>query len=267
MTTIKTDYQPVRVFAPVSIGNVSVGFDSLGLALQPVEGHFLGDVVSIEPHPDENCFELTGDFAQRLPADKKSNIVWDVLTTFEAEMNKLGRTTTTVKITLLKNIPVCSGLGSSACSVVAAYMALNEFYHQPFSQQELLKLMGHAEAKISGSLHYDNVAPCYLGGMQLMLNEQQDVAISLPLFDDIYWVLAYPDVIVSTQAARVLLPPKYDRSTLIRFGQNLAGFVAACFQQNKPLAFALLKDEVAEPYRAELLPDFHTCKNQLLAMD
>ncbi len=128
-------------------------------------------------------------------------------------------------------------------------------------------LMGQGEAKISGSLHYDNVAPCFLGGMQLMLNNQDQVAISLPLFKDVFWVLAYPDVIISTQAARVLLPPQYDRSTLIRFGQNLAGFVAACYQQDQSLAFALLKDEIAEPYRAELLPNFEQTKTQLLAMD
>ena len=39
----------VSVFAPASIGNVSVGFDVLGLAVQPVDGTLLGDVVSVEP--------------------------------------------------------------------------------------------------------------------------------------------------------------------------------------------------------------------------
>lgn len=31
--------------------------------------------------------------------------------------------------------------------------------------------MGEMEAEISGSLHYDNVAPCYLGGLQFMVEE------------------------------------------------------------------------------------------------
>lgn len=266
MTESSNNYQAVRVFAPVSIGNVSVGFDSLGLALSPIDGQLLGDVVEIEP-ADSNSFQLTGDFAARLPADKESNIVWQVLQAFENELNARQIAQVGVKITLHKNIPVCSGLGSSACSVVAAYAALNQFYQQPFSDHEMLLLMGQAEARISGSLHYDNVAPCFLGGMQLMLNNQKQVALSLPLFQDLYWVLAYPDVIVSTQAARVLLPPNYDRSTLIRFGQNLAGFVAACYQQDQDLAMALLKDEIAEPYRAELLPDFAQTKAHLFTMD
>ncbi len=260
-------HELTEVFAPVSIGNVSVGFDSLGLALRPIDGRLLGDVVRVELTSQESAFSLQGDFAERLPKNKESNIVWDVLVAYETALQQQNIKPVNVHITLKKNIPVCSGLGSSACSVVAAFVALNHFYNQPFDDNQLLMLMGQAEAKISGSLHYDNVAPCFLGGMQLMLHNQAQVALSLPLFEDIYWVLAYPDVVVSTQAARVLLPPQYDRSTLIRFGQNLAGFVAACYQKNQDLAFALLKDEIAEPYRAELLPNFQQTKEKMLAMN
>ena len=37
----------VSVFAPASIGNLSVGFDILGLAVRPIDGTLLGDVVSV----------------------------------------------------------------------------------------------------------------------------------------------------------------------------------------------------------------------------
>lgn len=258
----------VKIFAPVSIGNVSVGFDSLGLALQPVDGELLGDVVTVAAHDaNSSDFQLRGTFADRLPTDKESNIVWDVLLAFETALKQQNIKTTPVKITLDKNIPVCSGLGSSACSVVAAVVALNAFYDQPFGESKLLEMMGAAEAKISGSLHYDNVAPCYLGGLQLMLHDQPQKALSIPVFDQVYWVLAYPDVLISTQAARDLLPQQYDRKTLIEFGQNLAGFVAASYQQDLSLAFALLTDVVAEPYRAELLPNFKATKQALLEMN
>jgi homoserine kinase len=260
--------QAVKVFAPVSIGNVSVGFDSLGLALKPINGELLGDIVTIEPNSKpKNDFILTGTYANRLPADKESNIVWDVLKAFEHRLTEQNNTIVPLTLTLEKNIPVCSGLGSSACSVVAAVKALNEFYHQPFDDDTLLLMMGEAEAQISGSLHYDNVAPCFLGGLQLMLCNQKQASLTLPVFDSVYWVLAYPDVLVSTQVARDLLPKHYDRNTLIRFGQNLAGFVAASYQQNLELAFALITDEVAEPYRAQLLPNFDVTKKTLSTMN
>ena len=263
----------VTVFSPVSIGNVSVGFDSLGLALQPIDATLLGDLVTVEAtDTGSNVFELCGKFADRLPKDKESNIVWHVLQTFENYLLSLNVPIENVKITLHKNIPVSSGLGSSACSVVAAYCALNQYYNSPFDQSTMLQLMGEAEAEISGSLHYDNVAPCYLGGLQLMLNgqsnkEQPKVAQRLPVFEQVYWVLAYPDVLVSTQAARDLLPKQYDRATMIRFAQNLAGFVAASYEKDLPLAFSLITDEVAEPYRAELLPDYINTRAKLMAMN
>ena len=56
------------------------------------------------------------------------------------------------------------GLGSSACSVVAALEGLNAFHGAPLNEHDMLLLMGRWKGKISGSVpRYDNVAPCYLG--------------------------------------------------------------------------------------------------------
>ncbi|MDI8751987.1 hypothetical protein MJH54_30510, partial [Salmonella enterica subsp. enterica serovar Montevideo] len=42
----------------------------------------------------------------------------------------------------------------------------NEHCGKPLNDTRLLALMGELEGRISGSIHYDNVAPCFLGGMQ-----------------------------------------------------------------------------------------------------
>jgi len=259
----------VSVFAPISIGNLSVGFDTLGLAVSPVDGSLVGDIVHVSAAKDatgENSFVLCGSHADKLPQDKNSNIVWRCFLAFENALKTKTINSQALTIRLEKNIPVSSGLGSSACSVVAAFVALNKFYNEPFSQSELLNMMGLLEAEISGGLHYDNVAPCYLGGLQLMLNDPTKITQQLPGFDDCYWIIAYPDVEVSTRAAREILPAQYDRATLIEFGQNLAGFVDACYRQDKPKAFSLIKDVVAEPYRADLLPDFFKVKKTMAEM-
>ena len=39
----------LRVYAPASSANISVGFDTLGAAITPIDGSLLGDVVHIEP--------------------------------------------------------------------------------------------------------------------------------------------------------------------------------------------------------------------------
>lgn len=250
----------VSVFAPASIGNVNVGFDILGLAVKPIDGTLLGDVVTVSHSNSDNQLEVIGSFAKKLPGDVKQNIVWQCLSLFNEQLQASEQAVVTVKMVLEKRMPVGSGLGSSACSVVAALAGLNAFYekyHQfSFSEQTLLKMMGQMEAQISGSLHYDNVAPCFLGGMQLMVPDPEIISRNLPQFDDCYFVMAYPGIEISTKAAREILPSSYSRADLISFGQNLATFVDACHRGDKAQAFSVLTDVVAEPYRASILPGY-----------
>jgi homoserine kinase len=254
-----TTLMTLSVFAPASIGNLNVGFDVLGLAVKPIDGTLLGDVVSIEPS-HENKLIVIGEFANKLPGKVTDNIVWHCLVLYNQALEKAQQPIQQVQLTLDKKMPVGSGLGSSACSVVAALVALNEYYQQYFDEKTLLFMMGEMEAKISGSLHYDNVAPCYLGGLKLMVPDKQVICRDLPQFDDCYYVMAYPGINVSTKAARDVLPAQYSRADAITFSQNLATFVDACHRHDKEQAFSVLKDVIAEPYRKHLLPKFEQSK-------
>ena len=62
--------QPLSVYAPASVGNMSVGFDALGLALAPIDGTLLGDIVMLSPLPEgaeDWVLEVDGPFAAALP--------------------------------------------------------------------------------------------------------------------------------------------------------------------------------------------------------
>ena len=61
-----TTLMTISVFAPASIGNLNVGFDVLGLAVRPIDGTLLGDIVSIES-AEENKLIVIGEFANKLP--------------------------------------------------------------------------------------------------------------------------------------------------------------------------------------------------------
>ncbi len=256
----------VSVFAPASIGNLSVGFDVLGLAVKPIDGTLLGDVVTVE-HANEDSLVVIGAFADKLPKAKEDNIVWSCLQLFNQALIAINKTPIHVQMTLDKKMPVGSGLGSSACSVVAALAALNTFYAKferfSFDEKTILKMTGEMEAQISGSLHYDNVAPCLLGGLQLMVPDSDVISRVLPGFNDCFYVMAYPGIEVSTKAAREVLPTSYSRADVICYGQNLATFVDACHRQDKAQAFSVLTDVVAEPYRTDLLPKYQQAHDYL----
>ncbi|MPW36831.1 homoserine kinase [Vibrio sp. B1Z05] len=248
--------ESVCVYAPASIGNVSVGFDVLGAAVSPIDGTLLGDRVMVATGESEFSLKTAGRFVSKLPADAKQNIVYRCWQVFATEVARKGIALRHLEMTLEKNMPIGSGLGSSACSIVAALDALNQFHNNPLNETELLALMGKMEGEISGGIHYDNVAPCYLGGVQLMVEELGIISQEVPSFDDWYWVMAYPGINVSTAAAREILPAQYRRQDIIAHGRHLAGFIHASYSGQSKLAAKMIKDVIAEPYRQRLLPGF-----------
>ncbi|MGC6407359.1 homoserine kinase [Bisgaard Taxon 45] len=250
----------LRIYAPASSANLSVGFDTLGTAVSPIDGSLLGDVVQIEPIPIGFELDSAGYFVRKLPKEPQKNIVYQAYVLFSERLKLRNVQVRPLRLTLEKNMPIGSGLGSSACSIVAALVALNQFHGEPFSKMELLEMMGELEGRISGSIHYDNVAPCYLGGVQLMVQSLGNICQQLPFFDEWYWVLAYPGIEVSTAEARAILPKSYTRQDVISQARHLGSFVHACHTRQAQLAALMMKDVIAEPYREALLPNFADVK-------
>lgn len=246
----------VTAYAPASTGNVSLGFDILGLALKPIDGQLLGDRVTIFETAEQFSLKTSGRFAHKLPEDAKQNIVYDCFLGFQKALQAQGKTIPAVAMELEKNLPIGSGLGSSASSIVAALAALNAYFEYPLDKEQALALMGELEGQISGSIHYDNVAPCYLGGLQLMVESEHKISCDLPVFDDWYWTICYSGASVSTAAARDILPTQVEMKTAIAFGRQLAVFTDALHRGDREMAASMMQDVLAEPYRKELLKGF-----------
>lgn len=251
-----------RYYAPASTGNMSVGFDLLGAAFEPLDGSLLGDVLEIHGEAASLSLTISGRYLHQLPATDADNLVTQAFYAFE---QALGKPLPRLKLHLQKNLPVGSGLGSSACSIVVAFYAFNDYFGQPFSQSELLQLMAVAEGGVSGSVHYDNVAPSYFGGLQLMLPHSPKICRSLPWFADWQVVLCYPGTVLSTKAAREVLPKQLTLAHSIQFAGALSRFVSALYSQDREDAAAALQDWVAEPARLPLLPELLPLREALLA--
>ncbi|QCI25941.1 homoserine kinase [Buchnera aphidicola] len=249
----------IKIYAPASIGNINVGFDILGAAISPKNGTSLGDYITITPS-DTLKIKNIGRFAFQLPKNMKKNIVWKCWKHFR----KIIKTNTSVKITLEKNMPIGSGLGSSACSIVATLVAMNQFFNKPLNAIELLNIMGIIEGEISGEPHYDNVAPSYYGGLQLVINEDNFISQEIPFFKNWIWIVAWPGINISTSSARSILPMQYDKNTCIEHSRLLSGFIHASHTQQENLAIKLMKDIIAEPYRMQLIPHFLEMKQKIL---
>lgn len=241
-----------RYYAPASTGNFSVGFDLLGLALEPVSGELLGDVLEITGASQVFSLSQSGRYVHQLPANPDNNLV---RICFQAFAQKIAITLPPLAVHLQKNLPVGSGLGSSACSIAVACYAFNEYFKRPLNTAELLQLMAECEGGVSGSVHYDNVAPSLLGGLQLMLPGSAQICRSLPWFAHWRVAVCYPGTLISTKAARDVLPDAVSRATTIEFSGLLARFVSALYAQDEAEALASVHDVLAEPYRLQLIPE------------
>ncbi len=255
----------MKVFAPVSIGNFSVGFDLLGLAISPIDGELLGDIVTITSAENYDLI-CSGPYAHVLPKDKSTNLVTSAYKLFMQKMASKGLPTTSVSMHLEKRLPVGSGLGSSSSSAVAALYALNQYFGDALSIDDLLLMAGELEGLVSGSVHYDNVAPCLLGGLQLMTGYGLQPCVSVPFPETWQLVVSYPGIEISTKQAREMLPKQNDLATTIKFAQNLSVFVHALHSEDNDLAASVLFDVIAEPKRKQLIEGFDSYKDYAKSM-
>lgn len=253
--------QPVRrlrAFAPAGVGNFAAGFDVLGAAVAPVDGTLWGDTVEIAAS-DQTSLVCTGPFADRLPSDPADNLVLRTRDLFE---ERIGRPLPPLAFTLTKGLPVCSGLASSAASVTATAVGLNAWFGEPLGPAELLDLAGRAEGLASGAFHLDNVAPGILGG--LLLIPPQGLPRRLPFPEDLRIVVASPALALATREARAVLPREVPLALAIEHAQNLASLVHALHSGDRPLLRATLRDLLAEPWRAGLVPGFREAQKNAL---
>ncbi len=250
-------------FAPASTGNFSVGFDLLGAAFESLPGGaLLGDELIILGEAEQMQLTVQGRYVHQLPSDSQDNLVLQCFTAFE---QRIGRTLPKLRLQLNKHLPVGSGLGSSACSIVVACYAFNDYFGKPLSDSELLQLTAECEGGVSGSVHYDNVAPSLHGGLQLMMPTSRKLFRQLPWFDHWRVVLSYPGTVLSTKAARAVLPKTLALSHGIEFAGLLSRFVSALYAQDEVEALAALQDVIAEPARTPLIPELPAIRSALLA--
>jgi homoserine kinase len=250
-----------RAFAPAGIGNFAAGFDVLGAAVAPVDNSLWGDVVEVSlARSYKPVFRCVGPYAHRLPADPAENLVLRTAEFFWEEV--LGTPFPRMDITLYKGLPVKSGLGSSGASAVATARALSLSLMGKVDDKFLLRAAGRAESLASGALHLDNVAPQLLGG--LVLVPPEGIPRRLPFPRDLRIVVASPDLELATVEARRVLPKDVSLGLAVAHAQNLAAFVHALHTDDRTLLRETLRDLLAEPWRASLVPGFREARQAAL---
>ncbi len=236
----------VRAFAPASIGNVAVGFDMLGLALEGVGDRVEARRVDTPGVTVAEVRGIDGELHPYLSTNSNENtasIAAQAL--LDAHGPGIG-----IELKVHKGVPLQSGMGSSAASAVAAVVAVNALLETPLAADALLPFALEGEKYASGGLHADNVAPSLVGGLVLCPQVLLPAIIRLPVPEGVSAVLLHPDLQVNTAHARKVLTKSVPMQQWIDQQGLLASFIAACASNDIALMGRSLRDIVIEPQRS-----------------
>lgn len=238
-----------RAFAPASIANLAIGYDTMGLAI-----HGPGDEVEVRRSetPGVRISVIHGADA-KLPMDAPMNTAGRAVIEMLADATDVEGG---IEIEIWKKMPFGSGMGSSAASAAAAVKATDALLGHRYEEAELAHYAMLGESVASGSIHGDNVIPSLLGGLILIRDNEPADIIRLPIPKGLCVMLVHPDMQILTSEARGLLSAQVDLSASIRQTANAASFVHALHIGDLSLLSRSLEDHLIEPQRKQLIPHF-----------
>jgi len=239
-----------RVRVPASTSNLGPGFDTVSAAL----GLHLAVDVEIT---DEPGIEWVSGW--RLPLE--DNIA-DLALRSAAEalgIDRLG-----LRLWMDNPIPLKRGLGSSGAAIIAGIKIAETVAGRAIAEEQILNIAYPLEG------HPDNIAASLLGGWVLSRVEKNGMrAEKIDSKLSCRFVLAIPEVTVSTKDARQILPDCYTRTDTVYNLQRCALFVHALWSGQKDLLREASQDRLHQPFRSKLVPGidellhFRKCEGRL----
>lgn len=222
----------IKIRVPATSANLGPGFDCLGLALD------LWNEISFE-EAGQLKYRASGEGAEKLNKGSRNLLTKSYARLFEV----CGRKMNGVHIEARNDIPMSSGLGSSAAAIVAGIFGANEMLGRPMNMNDLLKLATEAEG------HPDNVAPALLGGLVVSVMKHDEVITRRYEISALTAVVVKPDVEWLTKTARAVLPKSVSRADAVHNIGRAALVVDALRNGDLDLLQHVMEDRIHQPYR------------------
>jgi homoserine kinase len=183
----------VSVSTPASTANLGAGFDCLALALN------LRNVVELWDTGRGSGLEIDveGEGEERLPTGA-GNLFYQAAERVFVKVNK--RPGGLLRLHAINAIPLGSGLGSSAATIVGGLVAANALVQGGLAREEILRMAYEMEG------HPDNAAAALYGGLTIVSASGEELMARAVAVPPMRVVIALPDMRLSTAEARAALP-------------------------------------------------------------
>ena len=233
------DNTSFTVHVPATTANLGPGFDCLGLAL----GLWNKTTFTFEKKKD--LFDITGEGKGKLPLDR-SNLIYRAMGRLA---NFVGKDfPQDLHISCLHEIPISSGLGSSAGAVICGLMAAREILEVEMTDEDLLQIAMELEG------HGDNAGACMLGGLVLVGKHADRYTFRRLSIDPVRGLVAVPDYTLSTVEARKALPEKIAYAQAIFNMSHVIDLIEVFYTGEYDKLHFAMQDQIHQQYRFPLLP-------------
>jgi homoserine kinase len=254
----------ITVTVPATTANLGCAFDCAGIALSlhlrltaRISESTNPSVIPSEARNPSAGFALSyrGPNAAEIPLDDR-NLILKSIRHYAA---RAGKQLPAANIAIENEIPLGVGLGSSAAAIVGGITLGAALCGAKLDPTMTLLLASDIER------HPDNLAAAVFGGMVIALatdtepGSPADVWVKkTAVSQNLDFVCVIPDVQLSTEKARNVLPAQYSRQDVIANLQRTA-WLTACFFSGAGLEPEVFRDRIHQPYRAPLIPGIAQC--------
>jgi homoserine kinase len=235
----------IDVRVPASTANLGAGFDCLGLALEA----YVKVRATVMSAPGARAVARSRGVAgsSALPSTPDENLIFRAMRhAAEGEGFRLP----TVRLAVRNDIPVASGLGSSAAATVAGVVLAFAVMKRDVFRESALQYAAEVEG------HADNVAASLLGGLVVTFARADGAvaAVHQRWPKMIRIVAVTPNYPLETSKSRAILPKTVGLSDAVYNLQRAALFVAALEERRYDLLWDAMQDRLHQSYRQALIP-------------
>src|SRR5262245_57784340 len=233
-----------EVALPASTSNLGPGFDCFGLALKL----YLTIKATVNPRLEEPCrVRTTGAKENSALPRNATNLIYRAMS-FAAKREDV--TLPNVELAVRNEIPLASGLGSSAAAIVGGIKLCGVLTGRDLSGPTIQNYATEFEG------HPDNVAASLYGGfvVSCVSNSGDVVSARFDWPAHIRVVVVSPHSQLPTHVARAALPRSLTRGDAVYNLQRTALFTSALVQQRYELLWEAMHDRLHQPRRESLVP-------------
>jgi homoserine kinase len=233
-----------EVRVPASTSNLGPGFDCFGLALKL----YLTVGATVVPRAAEQCKVTTTGAKENEALPRNAvNLIYRAMS---FAVQREGATLPPVELLVQNEIPLASGLGSSAAAIVAGIKLGGLITSNQIPNERIQEYATEFEG------HPDNVAASLYGGFltSTVCSDGTVISAKFPWPAEIRAVVVSPHSQLPTHVARAALQRTVSRQDAVYNLQRTALFTAALAQQRYDLFWEAMHDRLHQPQRESLVP-------------